>query len=425
MYNPSPHSTAGPGGGGATEVVRPAFVHEGTSLFWLALGQAALTVLTLGIYRFWMITRLRRHYWSAIRVLGDPFEYTGTGLEKLVGFLVAVIILAVYLSLVNLSLVFAGLYSTDDVVGLQIALNLSVLVSLPLIYFATYRAVRYMMARTRWRGIRFGMEQAAWGYAGRAVLLSLLTAVTLGALYPLQHFRLTKFMTERTWFGDLKFEQGGRWTGLIGYWAWVYLSILVMAGALAAILMFPEDPVVAGGAALIVSFGYLGVFVAMLRYRVAAFRYLWANRTLGDARFRNDVDTGEVIGITIAGSAGVGLAAFFVAFLAMMMGAIAWITLVGLDGMEQIAAQMEEQKAGSQAAWPILVIVALGYLSAIPAAIAFTQIFLTRPILRRQAVGMQIANVAALAMARQREHDHALEAGGFADALGVDIGSGF
>ena len=161
MYNPSPHSTAGPGAGGAAEVVRPAFVHEGTPLFWLALGQAALTVLTLGIYRFWMITRLRRHYWSAIRVLGDPFEYTGTGLEKLVGFLVAVIILAVYLSLLNLSLVFAGLYSTDDVVGLQIALNLSVLASLPLIYFATYRAVRYMMARTRWRGIRFGMEQAA------------------------------------------------------------------------------------------------------------------------------------------------------------------------------------------------------------------------------------------------------------------------
>ena len=32
---------------------------------------------------------------------------------------------------------------------------------------------------------------------------------------------------------------------------------------------------------------------------------------------------------------------------------------------------------------------------------------------------------AALAAARQRSHDHALEAGGFADALGVDIGSGF
>ena len=425
MYNPSPHSPAGPGGPGAAEIVRPSFIHEGTPLFWLALGQAALTVLTLGIYRFWMITRLRRHYWSAIRVLGDPFEYTGTGLEKLVGFLVAVIILAVYLSLVNLALVFAGLYSTDDVIGLQIALNLSVLASLPLIYFATYRAMRYMMARTRWRGIRFGMEQAAWSYSGRAVLLSLLTAVTLGALYPLQHFRLTKFMTDRTWFGNLKFHQNGKWTGLMGYWAWVYLSILLTIGAFAAIVMFPEDPVVAGGAALIASFSYLAVFVAMLRYRVAAFRYMWANRTLGDTRFHNDVDTGEVIGITIAGSMGVGIAAFFVALLVMLIGAIAWIALVGLDGMEQIASQMGEQKAGGEAAWPMLVIVALGYLSAIPAAIAFTQIFLTRPILRRQAVGMQIANAAALATARQREHDEALEAGGFADALGVDIGSGF
>jgi uncharacterized membrane protein YjgN (DUF898 family) len=300
-----------------------------------------------------------------------------------------------------------------------------VLASLPLIYFATYRAVRYMMARTRWRGIRFGMEQAAWSYAGRAILLNLLTAVTLGALYPLQHFRLTKFMTDRTWFGDLKFEQGGKWTALMGYWAWVYLAILLTAGAVAAIVIFPEDPVIAGGAALIVSFSYLGVFVAMLRYRVAAFRYLWTNRTLGDARFRNDVDTGEVIGITIAGSAGVGLAAFFVALVVMVAGAIGWIALVGIDGIEQIAEQVEQQKAGGKAAWPMLAIVVLGYLSAIPAAIAFTQIFLTRPILRRQAVGMQIANAAALARARQRDHDEALEAGGFADALGVDIGSGF
>ena len=40
------------------------------------------TVLTLGFYRFWMVTRLRRHYWNAIRIQGDPLEYTGTGREK-------------------------------------------------------------------------------------------------------------------------------------------------------------------------------------------------------------------------------------------------------------------------------------------------------------------------------------------------------
>ena len=52
----------------------------------MALGQACLTILTLGLWRFWMTTRLRRYYFSSVRIMGDPFEYTGNGLEKLIGY---------------------------------------------------------------------------------------------------------------------------------------------------------------------------------------------------------------------------------------------------------------------------------------------------------------------------------------------------
>ncbi|MEM8592624.1 MAG: DUF898 family protein, partial [Pseudomonadota bacterium] len=41
-------------------------------LFGLALWTGFLTVLTLGLYRFWARTRLRRWYWSAIRPGGFP-----------------------------------------------------------------------------------------------------------------------------------------------------------------------------------------------------------------------------------------------------------------------------------------------------------------------------------------------------------------
>jgi len=37
-------------------------------LFGLSLKTLALTVLTLGIYRFWMRTRMRRYYWSSVHV---------------------------------------------------------------------------------------------------------------------------------------------------------------------------------------------------------------------------------------------------------------------------------------------------------------------------------------------------------------------
>ncbi len=422
--------TAAAGPGHHPDPVRPdpiraEYVREGPALFWLALGQACLTVLTLGLYRFWMTTRLRRYYWSAIRLQGDPFEYTGTGIEKLIGFLVALTILAVYLSIVNIAFVFGGLISADDVLGLELAINLSILASLPLIYFATYRAKRYIMARTRWRGIRFGMEQAAWAYAGRAVLLTLLTVITLGILYPFQNFRLTRFVTDRTWFGDLKFDQGGRWTALLGAWAWVYPGILMTIGAFVLIALDPEDEGMVAAAALLLMTGYFAIYLAMLRYRVVAFRYFWRHRTLAGARFRNGVDTGEVIGVTLCGSMAVWTAALFVAFGAMVVAAVFWAALVGEDRFTEILDQIEARRTDGKVAWQLLAVIATGYLAAIPVAIAFNHIFMTRPILRRQVEGMQIADAHVLATAQQRGHDHALEAGGFADALGVDIGSGF
>ena len=409
----------------ATAPIRAEFVQHRQSLFWLVLGQACLTILTLGLYRFWMTTRLRRFYFSSVRIMGDPFEYTGNGLEKLVGFLVAVIILAIYLTIANFAFVFAGLYSTDDVIALQIAINLSILASLPLIHFATYRARRYVMARTRWRGIRFGMEQAAWRYAGRALWLDILAAVSLGILYPYRHFHLTRFVTDRTWFGDRPFHQAGRWVPLLGYWVWVYLGVVLLAGALIAVAMAPEDPEVAGVAGLVLLAGYLAIYILMLRYRVAAFRYLWNHRTLGGTRFNNDVDTGEVIGLTIGGSAGVAVLAGLAAFLAMVLAVVVGAVVFGPERLEAVLDAVNNEKLTGEASWWVLGLLAVGYLSAVPVGLAFNHIFLVRPILKRQVKGLRIANAEALGTVRQRDHDHALEAGGFADALGVDIGSGF
>lgn len=405
--------------------IRAEFVRPRRSLFLLALGQVCLTILTLGIYRFWMTTRLRRYYWSSIRIMGDPFEYTGSGLEKLVGFLLAVIILGVYLTIVNFAFVFAGLYSTDDVIALQVAINLSVVASLPLIHFATYRARRYVMARTRWRGIRFGMEQAAWGYAWRAVGLNILTALTLGLLYPFQHFRLTRYVTDRTWFGDRKFNQAGRWTALMRYWTWIYLGVAITGGGAVAIALYPEDEQIVGVATLVLVVGYFIIYLLMLRYRVAAFRYLWNHRTLGTTRFNNDVDTGEVIGIHVAGSTTVWTLALVAALVAMVVAAVGAVLILGVDRVEAMVEAANDGNLTGRDGWAILTLLGVGYLSAIPVGVAFNHIFMTRPILARQVKGLRIADAEALGTVRQRSHDHATEAGGFADALGVDIGSGF
>ncbi|MGR3493450.1 MAG: DUF898 family protein, partial [Shimia sp.] len=178
------------------------------------------TVLTLGFYRFWMKTRLRRWYWSGTRVGGYPLEYVGTPWEKLLGFLFAVVILAFWLGIVNLFLMFFS-FTLLSTPGAAYALSTAGLV--PLYLFAWYRARRYVLARTRWRSIRLGLEPGAWGYMRRATLGWIGVILTLGISHPAMRFKLEKFVADRTFFGTERLHQGGT----IGMLYPAYVHVLI------------------------------------------------------------------------------------------------------------------------------------------------------------------------------------------------------
>jgi len=395
-------------------------------LFGIALRTGLLTILTLGLYRFWMITRLRRFYWNAILVDGDPLEYTGTPIEKLLGFLLALVLLALYLGVVNLGLTFAGLsIATEDPVMLNLVLQVSVLATVPLIFYAVYRGQRYLLARTRWRGIRFGLGPGAIGYMLRGVLLSALTLVTLGLAWPYQQFRLAKYVTDRARFGDLAFAQGGSWRALLGHWMQVYLGVIAMGLMVWALAAHPDDPASVFLGTVALSIGGLVLAVMLQRYQVAAFRVLWSHRSLGGARFANDVSAGRVLFYQIGGGAGVGVVTILVALVAAAGGWAAVETLgLAPDQGEWRSGLESGDAAALRAASPVVVLAVLVYLLVFAMAYALSQIFVTSPVLAAKVRAMEIAGVEALTESRQRAHDPAAEAGGFADALGVDIGAG-
>ena len=409
-----------------TGKVAPKFAKDGPSLFWLALKTACLSVLTLGFYRFWMITRLRRHYWNAIRIHGDPLEYTGTGIEKILGFLVAVIILAVYLGLVNLGLMFIGMsYFQGNIV----ALNISILAAVPLFFFATYRARRYIMARTRWRGIRFGMDNGAWGYTVRALWYWFLTLVTGGLLYPYQQFKLAKYMADRTWFGDLKFHQNGSWIGLFAYWVWLYIALGLIGLAVWGLAADPGNPSTTVIAGLVIFVGYMSLFVMFMRYEVVVFRYLWSNRALGEASFQNDISPGKIISVYLVGTLLVAICTTVISFVVLLLVGLVSAFVLGIDDLSLVVdfdTVLAESMANPLQTIPTAVVaLALIYIVFFAIPFAFSHIFITRPILQRKAEAMVIHGAQVLTQSRQRAHDHAAEAGGFADALGVDVGAGF
>jgi len=134
---------------------------------------ARLELVTCGFYRFWLATDIRRHLWSNTDIDGDVAEYTGSTRELLIGFLFALAILV-------------PVYLAYFLVGLEAERNkqLSSSPLLVLLYafgqFAIYRARRYRLSRTVWRGVRFWMDGSAVAYAGLAAFWSLLTVLTLG-----------------------------------------------------------------------------------------------------------------------------------------------------------------------------------------------------------------------------------------------------
>src|ERR1700761_7476363 len=65
----------------------------------LVMRGAGLELITVGFYRFWLATDIRRQLWSNTLIDGDAAEYTGRGRELLLGFLFALaIIVPVYLA---------------------------------------------------------------------------------------------------------------------------------------------------------------------------------------------------------------------------------------------------------------------------------------------------------------------------------------
>src|ERR1700685_1355842 len=69
------------------------FLGRETAYWRLRVKGAALLILTLGLYRFWFATDVRRFLWSNTEIGGETLEYTGLPTELLGGFLLALAIL--------------------------------------------------------------------------------------------------------------------------------------------------------------------------------------------------------------------------------------------------------------------------------------------------------------------------------------------
>jgi uncharacterized membrane protein YjgN (DUF898 family) len=200
------------------------FLGEETAYWRLRIKGAALLLLTLGLYRFWFATDVRRFLWANTEIAGDTLEYTGLATELLVGFLFAIAILV-------------PLYTVFAIGALELTPHAAVVVIAGLVVvtllgeFALYRARRYRLTRTVFRGVQFDQHGAAWRYAVYALLWWSVSIVTLGLAYPWALASLQRFKMKHTCYGDLEGAFAGKGTAL-------FVRGLPMWFAVAGPLMF-------------------------------------------------------------------------------------------------------------------------------------------------------------------------------------------
>jgi uncharacterized membrane protein YjgN (DUF898 family) len=231
------------------------FSGRGGEFFGLLVKGSLFMIPTFGFYRFWLITKLRRHLWANTQVAGETFEYTGTGKELLIGFLIALAVLT-------------PLYLGYFILGILLE-EAAALASLPLLvimylltHFGVYRARKYRASRTAFRGIRFWMKGAGWAYAFRAILWDLATLLTLGLALPWAMASLERYRMRHTYFGNVQGDFAGTgWTLFKrGWWVWL-LGWAIIAGSVAlAVAGASRD---SEGSDLVAGLLTLGVFVAI------------------------------------------------------------------------------------------------------------------------------------------------------------------
>jgi len=202
-------------------------------LGWLSIKNTLLGIITLTIYRFWAKTNVRKHVWSCIYINGEPLEYTGTGKELFLGAMIILFLIFLPFVLVVNGLQYAG-YPGAAVVA-QIIFALLVIL---LFGMAIYRARRYRLSRTMWRGVRGSLGGSSVKYSLVYFGTYLLSAITLGWSNPAMNLELQERITKNMTFGETSFGFRGTAGPLYGRYAIAWFASLVAMIGLAIAIGF-------------------------------------------------------------------------------------------------------------------------------------------------------------------------------------------
>lgn len=269
----------------------------------IAFTNLLLTIVTLGIYRFWAITRERQYLWSRSRFVDEQLEWTGTGKELFVGFLLVAALIGLPFFVTSFIAQALALRGEE---GLSALLTLSAFLAvLYLVGVARFRGLRYRLSRTRWRGIRGGSDDPGFTYGYSYLWKTIVGYLPIGLLIPWSMASLWNERWSKMSFGPFPFSANLLAGDIFGRFFLFYLSpaIIAIGGAIAGLAggavgfglggdNGEEAAGVLGFLALIL-FTYLALGLIAVAFYAKYFREAVAALRWRDLRFSFTASTGQ------------------------------------------------------------------------------------------------------------------------------------
>jgi len=259
----------------------------------IAASNVLLIIVTLGIYRFWAAARQRRYLWSRTEVIGDRLEWSGTGKEMFIGFLIVTLVLLPFFLFFQFLL--PALVARGKVEAAGGVFMLFYVAILYLAGVARFRALRYRLSRTWWRGIRGGSDEPGWNYGGEYLGRIALAGITMWIAWPWMATALFRSRWNEMSFGSLPFRSTLDAEGLKRRWAGIYLiplALLFVGGIAGATIGLGGRSASASAVvvALIVMI-YLAIPLLTLHWYAKYYRKAAETMSLGELEFGFDATT--------------------------------------------------------------------------------------------------------------------------------------
>lgn len=285
-------------------------------LYRIFLLNLLLNIVTFGWFRFWAVTRYRVYLWSRMRFIDTRFEYTGTGYELFVGFLMA---FGILIGLAVGTGILCALFALVSPALIFVPIVAAYVLVFILFGAAHYSAQRYRLSRTQWRGIRGGMQGSAFAYGAWSLLYLILVPLTLYQLVPWMTIRLTERRINASRFGDIPFSFKGRAGAVYVPYLLTLIGTLLLLGVVALGVYQVEEavlgPVFRGQvtghrADMAINRAMPMMFVGLLVFSFGAgliacwysavlARHILGNSAFAGLRFSSAVTAGSLLGLIL------------------------------------------------------------------------------------------------------------------------------